>query len=90
MANFNFKHGLSINRQLKAKPNYDCQNWRTLVPLSQYHQCTLSWSDKCAHCELGYDDLAQKFQMTKKPSNELKEQLKKKIDECKAILEGSN
>jgi hypothetical protein len=58
------------------------------VSLSKYHDCAFNWCHKCAHCELGYDDLKQKFTLNAEPPEENLKEVRKKIEECLAKLEG--
>jgi hypothetical protein len=55
---------------------------------SKLHQCALSWSDRCAHCESGFDDLKQKVSSSNEPSEENLNDLRKQIEESLAKLEG--
>ena len=55
---------------------------------SKLHQCALRWSDKCAHCEIGYDELKQTSMLTAEPCEENLKQLRMQIEESLAKLEG--
>ena len=57
---------------------------------SKLHQCALIWSDKCAHCEIGYDELKQKLLSSDNPTDDNLNELNKEIEESLATLEGFN
>ena len=77
-----------LKYKLKAQANEKSPFWRTFVPLSQYHQCCLTWSDKCAHCEIGFDDVAQRISMIRESSEQTHQILKEKIEYCSDKLKG--
>ena len=56
--------------------------------LSKLHQCSFIWSDRCAHCEIGFDELKQKISSCTDSSEESFNQLKMAIEESFAKLEG--
>jgi len=56
-------------------------------PISMYHACSLGWSDKCAHCDNGFDALAKQLLSPLKNPAQLTS-LKEKIDECVNHLAG--
>ena len=55
---------------------------------SKLHQCALIWSDKCAHCEIGFDELKIKISSSAEPTEENLNELKNQIEESLAKLEG--
>jgi hypothetical protein len=55
---------------------------------SKLHQCALIWSDKCAHCEIGFDALKQQISSSTEPTDENLNELSKAIEECLDTLEG--
>ena len=52
---------------------------------SKYHNCAFNWYDKCAFCDLGYDDLKIKISSSLGQTDDL---LKAAVDECLLRLEG--
>lgn len=56
---------------------------------SKLHQCSFFWSDKCAHCEVGFDELKRKcLSSAEQQTEENLEELEKKTEDCLAKLEG--
>ena len=55
---------------------------------SEYHDCAFNWCDKCAYCEMGYDDLKLSFLSSNDQSDENLIQLREKIEDCLFKLEG--
>ena len=53
------------------------------------HQCALIWSDKCAHCEIAFDELNKKLSSSTQPNKETLNELGKQIGDSLATLEGS-
>ena len=52
------------------------------------HQCALAWSDKCSHCEVAFDELNKKLLSTAEPTEDSLNELRNKIQESLATLEG--
>ena len=71
---------------LKKHPGDVCNIQEHLA--SKLHQCALIWSDKCAHCEIGFDELKKKLASSTEPNREHLDELKNKIRECKTKLQG--
>jgi len=55
---------------------------------TKLHQCALIWSDKCAHCEIAFDELKQKLLSSTQPTEDNLNELKNQIDGSLATLEG--
>jgi hypothetical protein len=78
----NFFNGIKKNViQLRNEGNSNIDR------LSMYHACSLGWSDKCAHCDNGFDTLAKQLLSPLENSTEFSA-LKEKIDECVKYLTG--
>ena len=52
------------------------------------HECALVWSDKCAYCEVAFDELKRKLLSTAEPTEHSLNELRHKIEESLATLEG--
>lgn len=52
------------------------------------HDCSLKWSDSCAHCEYGFDDLKKKLRSPGKISEETFSEIESKIRDCDFKLKG--
>ena len=65
----------------------DCPDNTSLSASNKLHQCSFSWSDKCAHCEMGFDKLKQKL-ISIETTHEHLEELSRKIEECLEKLKG--
>ena len=80
---------LIINKVvIKENPNLDSSSQRSQQLSSKLHQCALFWSDKCAHCDIAFDELKQDFLSSTEPKEEKLNELKNEIKECLAKLEG--
>ena len=55
---------------------------------SKLHKCALIWSDKCAPCEIAFDELKKKLSPSTEPSEENLKELKHEIEESLATLTG--
>ena len=72
---------------LKKYPDDACNIKEHLA--SKQHQCALIWSDKCAHCEIGFDELKKKLASSTETNEEDLNELKSKIEESKNKLQGN-
>jgi hypothetical protein len=52
------------------------------------HQCAAQWSDRCLHCEYGFDEIKGAVLAASTDSTETKNDLILKIKECLYKLEG--
>ena len=55
---------------------------------SKLHECAFNWSDRCAHCEIGFDELKQKMLSSTESSAESLNDLRMKTEESLTKLEG--
>jgi hypothetical protein len=73
---------------LKELPNQVSSSFTKEQLSSKSHQCSFGWSDKCAHCDIAFDELKQKLLSSTEPTEENLNELKMKIEECLGKLEG--
>jgi hypothetical protein len=71
---------------LKDCPKQNSLSYEELS--SKLHQCSFGWSDKCAHCEIDFDELKQKISYSIEPTDDNSNELRMKKEECLAKLEG--
>ena len=77
-----------IDHEFKIREHPNQQSPLQIRDGSKLHGCTLNWSDKCAPCELCFDELRQKMLSLTDSSVDSLNYLKTKIEEPLAKLEG--
>lgn len=73
----------AISQNLRIK-----EHTRSLLNEQKHHQCSLRWSDNCAHCDFDYDSLFHKFSEATNSLNESQDELRMKIKEATLKLKG--
>lgn len=58
--------------------------------VSELHNCALNWSEKCSHCEFGFDELKQRLLVNTTNLEESQNELQIKINECLTKAKGFN
>ena len=55
---------------------------------SNLHKCALLWSNKCAHCDTGFDALKLKLSSSNVSEDDFLKELATKIEKIEAELQG--
>lgn len=73
---------------VQKHPNETCDFQEKITQKLKLHKCALIWSDKCAHCEIEFDELKERHNSSNERIEENLNDLKIKIEECENKLEG--
>ena len=77
-----------VKRKIVLKEHLDEELSSQISNEPKLHECSFAWSDKCAHCEISFDEFKKTFLACANLTEANNDELKVKLEECLAKFEG--